>query len=670
MAQKKHSRTHQSSPGKAATRNLRPDSQAGLSNGLAYVLLIVFTLIAYANAWPDNLTFDDRVFVDSSRFSGLSPGEVLRFFTEDLWAASGGGSHLYRPLLLLLLAGESQVFGDWKEGYHLVTIGLHVLATLLVYGFVKQLLQISGHQRNAARQYSLLAALLFGVHPIHTEVVNSIFNGSEILVTIGVVGGLSWFLDCSKIQPGKAWLGLSLIYLLVLFFRESGAALPLLAVAMIWLTRSDSWQLRLRACIPVVSLLLPLGIYLALRSHALGPDAIVQGSGLQNAENVAHLIPLAHYSPGFGLARAPSALGTWFGALKIQLWPNLLQARYDWPEMTARLGFFVQAVLGLHFGLERVLPAAVMWFEALKILLWPHPLQVYYDVPEVNVWLALAAQVVLLAGAVVAYLRKRPMLLIGLVFFYLAILPSSRIIGQDDMDPDLFDRFLYLPSVGFTIMLAFGLTLLGRKFSLNAAVVAALIITAVLIPLTWARNGDWANDILLLETDYQKLHYKGPILNALLAAHLQQKNPGRAAEICDAHLEAIHAGADMGAHCGSAYGQLGRFRDAEKAYLSATRNPTSKVFAHFNLAVMYVHLGRRIEAEENFALAIHAENKPFLRDYFKALSLLQLHPSDRGSLLDAKSLLEHALKLQPQHVESRKELDSLNQQLSKVPPAR
>jgi len=72
MAQKKHSRTHQSSPGKAATRNLRPDSQAGLSNGLAYVLLIVFTLIAYANAWPDNLTFDDRVFVDSSRFSGLS----------------------------------------------------------------------------------------------------------------------------------------------------------------------------------------------------------------------------------------------------------------------------------------------------------------------------------------------------------------------------------------------------------------------------------------------------------------------------------------------------------------------------------------------------------------------------------------------------------------------
>jgi tetratricopeptide (TPR) repeat protein len=270
----------------------------------------------------------------------------------------------------------------------------------------------------------------------------------------------------------------------------------------------------------------------------------------------------------------------------------------------------------------------------------------------------------------VAYLRKSAMFLIGLAFFYLALLPSSRIIGQDNTAPELFDRFLYLPSVGFTIMFAFGLSLVGRKFSPYAAVVAVLIITAVLTPLTWARNGDWASDILLLETDYRKLHDKGLILNPLLAAHLRQKNPVRAAEICDAHLEYIRAGAPMGAHCGSAYGQQGRFRDAEKAYLSATRKPLSKVYAHFNLAMMYVHLGRRAEAEENFSTAIKATKKPFLRDYFKALSLIQLHPSDRGSLLEAKTLLEHALKLQPQHVESRQELDSLNQQLSKVPLAR
>jgi len=620
MSQRKPSRTPRSISGKATALSLRSSSTAGLRNGLAYAVLIVFTLIAYANAWPDNLAFDDRVFADASRFSGLSPGDVLRFFTEDLWAARGDDTSLYRPLLLLAIAGESQVFGDWMAGYHLVNIGLHVLATLLVYGFISQLMQICGHQRGEARQFALLAALLFGVHPIHTEVVNSVFNGSEILVTIGVIGGLKWFQDCQDKQPAKAWLGLNLIYLLVLFCRESGAALPLLAVAIIWLTRADSWQLRLRACAPVVSLLLPLGIYLALRSHALGTEAMPQASAVAQPEKVGELLPLARY--------------------------------------------------GMDFRLAKFLPAVGLWFEALKMQLWPHPLQIYYDPPQTSVWLALAAQVAVLAGAVMAFVHKRPLFLTGLVFFYVAMLPSSGIIGGPGAYPGLADRIMYLPSVGFVIVLAFGLRLLAQKFSLNAAVIATLVITAVLIPLTWARNADWDNDILLFETDYSKLQSKAPILNTMLAAYLREHNYARAVEICDENRQAILAGHSAGVHCGSAYGQVGRFREAEQAYLSVASQSMGGVFADFNLAMMYIHLGRRAEAEEHIAAAIAAEPKAFLRNYFKAVALIQMHPSDRNSLLEAQALLQQALELQPQHVESRKELELLNQRLSEAPPAR
>jgi len=620
MSQRKPSRTQRSLPGKATALNPRPSSKAGLRNGLAYAVLIVFALIAYANAWPDNLAFDDRVFADSSRFSGLSPGDVLRFFTEDLWAASGDDSSLYRPLLLVMIAAESQVFGGWMAGYHLVTIGLHVFATLLVYGFISQLLQICGQQRGEARQIALLAALLFGVHPIHTEVVNSVFNGSEILATIGVVGGLKWFLDYLDKQPVRAWLGLNLVYLLVLFCRESGAALPLLAVAILWLIRSDSWQHRLRACVPVVSLLLPLAIYLALRSHALGAAAVLQESRVPQPEEADQLISLARY--------------------------------------------------GMHFGLANLLPAAGMWFEALKIQLWPHPLQIYYDPPQTSIWLALAAQVAILASAIMAYVHKRPLFLIGLVFFYLAILPSSRIVGEPGLNPGLSDRALYLPSVGFAIVLAYGFRLLARKFSLNAAVIATLVITAVLIPLTLARNADWANDILLFETDYLKLRTKNPILNTMLAAQLREHNYARAVEICDKNRQVIFAGQGLGAHCGTAYGQVHRYRDAEQAYLSVKPGSMGAAFAHFNLAMMYIHLGRRAEAEEHIALAVAAEPKAFLRYYFKAVALIQMHPSDRNSLLDAQALLQQALELQPQHTESRKELELLNQRLSEEPSAR
>jgi protein O-mannosyl-transferase len=201
MAQRKHSHAQRSPPGKTSTQKLQTFNPSGLSNVLALTFLMVFTLIAYANAWPDNLTFDDRVFVDDSRFSGLGPGDVVRFFTEDLWDASGVDSDLYRPLLMVLIASEVQVFGGWLPGYHLVNIGLHLCATLLVYGFLSQLLQALGHRRADSRNFALLAALLFGVHPIHTEVVNSIFNGSEILVTLGIVGGLKWFFDAWTSSP-------------------------------------------------------------------------------------------------------------------------------------------------------------------------------------------------------------------------------------------------------------------------------------------------------------------------------------------------------------------------------------------------------------------------------------------------------------------------------------
>ncbi|MGH8036023.1 MAG: hypothetical protein ACREO9_12415, partial [Lysobacterales bacterium] len=183
-----------------------------MNRQLALFILVTITLVAYVNAWPDTLTFDDRVFADSARFTGMRLADVARFFTEDLWAASGAASGLYRPLLLVLIWLESQVFGSWFAGYHLVNIFLHVVATVLVYGFVRHLLIAWGNRPSESDTSALLAAVIFGVHPIHTEVVNSIFNGSEILVCIGVVGGLWWFDKKLVSKPQKAWLGLSVVY--------------------------------------------------------------------------------------------------------------------------------------------------------------------------------------------------------------------------------------------------------------------------------------------------------------------------------------------------------------------------------------------------------------------------------------------------------------------------
>ena len=135
-------------------------------------------------------------------------GDLPRFFTEDLWSATGAESGLYRPLLLLSLALESGVHGNWLAGYHLDNILLHLLVTLAVYRFLRQVQRTVAEPGPSADLYPLLAALVFAVHPVHTEVVNSIFNRSEMLVALAglvVFGGscISW--KPAPACPGPAW---------------------------------------------------------------------------------------------------------------------------------------------------------------------------------------------------------------------------------------------------------------------------------------------------------------------------------------------------------------------------------------------------------------------------------------------------------------------------------
>jgi tetratricopeptide (TPR) repeat protein len=481
----------------------------------------------------------------------------------------------------------------------------------------------------------LLAAVVFAVHPVHAEVVNSVFNGSEMLASLGVAGGLWWFLRARENAAFSAWLGLGAVYLLALLCRESAASLPAIAVALLWLTDRDRWTLRLRKALPVLWLLVPLLIYLALRAHALEPPPAVEPAS-QLAAEPAPAEPTADAAPPAG--------------------PKRWSAPRNLPDYR------------IAFRPERTLGAAGLWLESLRIMVWPHPLQIYYDPPDTNPWVAAFLQLLLLGLALLAYLKRRPGLLIGLVFFYLAILPSSQLFGPLAAAPGLADRILYLPSVGLTIALAAGLLWLLRRFGPRIAVAAVAVIGLALVPLTWARNAEWINDVVLAESTYQRLDDKDIVLDTLIAAHLREGSLQRAVELCDTHSEGWPPGRSLGVHCGSAYGRADRLADAEKAYLSAIHhrktNPT--VFAHINLAMLYIHLGRRAEAIAHFEQAIARDKVAFRQAYFSALMLIQMFPGDRERLLEARTHLERALALQPRHAESRAELASLDARLASL----
>jgi tetratricopeptide (TPR) repeat protein len=570
----------------------RRDTLAELS---AITLILLVSYLAYANAWPDVLIHDDKFFGGTERFEWLT--DWTRVFREDLWAASGIRSGLYRPLLFLSLALDARLFGNWLAGYHLTNILLHGIATVLVYALMSLLLQTTATpERPTRRLYPLLAALVFAVHPVHAEVVNSIFNRSEVLVTIFATAGLWLLLKFRAGQPALAWLVLGLSYLFALFSRESGVMLPALAVALVVLLDSGTWTTRLRKCLPVLGLLAPLGFYLWLRALALA------------APGTADLVPLE----GMDSALDP------FGTASVPSLDNLIA---------------IAGVLG----------------ASLKLMAWPQPLITYHPFLE-SPWplIYLLLHLALIVVAVVSYRRNGPGLVIGLAFFYLAFLPSARLGGLGMGLPHVAERYLYLPSVGPAIALAFGLRYLGRRFGFKMALAPALLALMLMTPLTWARNAEWASEILLFESDLLKNGRMDQLLRVLTGAHLREGNYTRVVELCDGHSYESARSTSYANHCGIAYGRSGLEEKSERAYVYAVRRPAVSATAHANLARLYLRQGRTVEAENHFQLAVDSERNPARRAYREGLMIVRLHPSDPVRLREARTHFEEALRLQPQ----------------------
>ena len=585
--------------------------------------------LAYINAAPDVLVFDDKEFLAGGQFSHLTPSDFAALFSQSLWEASGNTAKLYRPLLLVSLGLESVVFGQWWTGYHLVNLVLHLLATLCVFGFVREVLWQTGRDRDLSQAAALMAALVFAVHPVLSDAVNSVFNGSEIYVTIGVVGGLWYLLRHQQQNPVRAWLVLSFLYLWALLYRESAVSLPVLAVLMLWMTSQERWRVRFKRCLPVLVLLLPLAIYMTMRSHALEPP-----SETESTTRPVTVLQEATEEPA-------SPVGT-----------EAVQGRQD-----------IFARLNVHFDPARTKQASVVWFDGLKLAVWPHPLVIIHELSGTPTWLALVTQLLLLSLAVYALICGRPVFFTGLAFFYIAILPSSRIISEGFLPPLLLERMLYLPSVGLVLVLAAAFGLLAQKASLRVSLICATLLVFMLIPVTWARNQEWSDEIRLLENDFAVMKNSRQLLMSVVKANAKAGNLSRSVALCGQYSELVRTGAHLGRECGNIYVASGNYDRAENLYLASLEKYRRNAWTHFELARLYLRMDRREDAQLFFRQAVERERVPFIREIMSAIVLIELYPGNRDRLLEARNHLETALQLQPRSAQARQVLSHVEQKL-------
>ena len=133
---------------------------------LSYIAALA--LACYANTLGNGFVFDDSAYLASDAVRSLALGE--------LFGASWMGLAWYRPLTLLSLGLDFQLFGEASWGYHLTNVLLHAVNSLLLYALARDLL---GEGRAA-----LWAALLYASHPLQTEVVAWVSARGDLLASL------------------------------------------------------------------------------------------------------------------------------------------------------------------------------------------------------------------------------------------------------------------------------------------------------------------------------------------------------------------------------------------------------------------------------------------------------------------------------------------------------
>lgn len=152
-----------------------------------FLVLGAVTILAYYYAGQCDLVFDDISAIKDNK--DLRPASPLKnIFLNDFWGTPmrKEQSHKsYRPLTVLTFRWNFLAHGLNPFGYHFVNILLHLIVCILFRNVCAILLDIDDALSSATNsRTSLMAALLFAVHPVHTEAVTGVVGRAELLSSI------------------------------------------------------------------------------------------------------------------------------------------------------------------------------------------------------------------------------------------------------------------------------------------------------------------------------------------------------------------------------------------------------------------------------------------------------------------------------------------------------
>ena len=676
---------------------MKPSSKITQHLAALFVLSLI-TAGVYRPALDNGFVHDDKYqILRNPQLHSDQP--VYRLFTTDVWGYTTAGqesvSNYYRPFQMLTYRWTALWAGLNAEAFHGVNLLFHVLGTLMAYFVFRKLTGKFG--------LALSAALLFALHPIHTEAVIWIAALTELGCAFfyffafylflqvypspqSVLGKSKKLKVSSENKTHILWyrVGALIAFGVALLWKEMAVTFPLVVAGYAFLFPGSSLPLARRLQRAVWNSLPFLGvlsIYLGLRFVALG---------------------------------------------------YLSKVQHTWDMSGTQFFLSMVSLLGKYW-LSMVVPSQLNAF---------HLFEPVRSLAEPRFFLALAGISGLL-GLAILYRLSRPLVTLAISWVFLTLLPVLNIQG---VGLNVFaERYLYIPSLGFCLLVVlWAEMLLDRLPEKSRSWTAAVLMTPVVAFYGFQvlrRIPDWKEDYVFFSRAVEASPKSASMRNSL--AHVlreerkdfdgAERESLRALEIAEAAsppdnrqiamaclnlsnisiqrqqyskaLELAEKGLATDDQLpmlrvarGVALVSLGRFEEARRVLLEAhQRQPNDEVVLHFigiialnfrqmELAVQYLAkalevLPTYLDAHNNLGAAYTAQGRyaEALPHFEQAAALdprnatvysnLGIVLARLGRTVEARTKLQQALLLSPNDDTARAELAALQQPLSPDRPA-
>ncbi len=543
--------------------------------------------------------------------------------------------HFISRYVLFLSFYLNYIIGEYNVlGYHLVNILLHISVSILIYLIIDSTLQYGEPlEYSSMKNIPLLSAVLFLVHPIHTESVTYIISRSSIMATFFYLFSLFLFAKGYTGDKGRyALIKKSLLYL-------SSIASFILAIG----TKEDTVTL------PVITLLYMFYF-------------LYRGKGIINfvkTYRVYILTPLTlliaymvyrFYVLGGGAVRTIST--------------ELLEYITPWYYLLTELKVIV--------------------FYYIKLLLIPINLNID---PDIQMSISASEPAVVFSAILILFFlylsyklyHVSKLLSFSMLWFLITLIPTSSIVPLLDFAAE---HRLYLPAVGFSVCCA---TLINKASRGAARNIIIVLIIALFSLGTVKRNIVWNNSIGLWQDTVKKSPNKARAYYNLGIEYAQEKRFGEAiiqfkksTKILPNHLpshlmmgkiykeEGIYRDVvnemnivlklppeksddhvDAYLELSSAYIKLGDFKRAEESIKGGLKLNPKNAMLHNNMATILAERGLFDEAINELRTALKI--KP---DYLKAYYNIGIIYEKKGGLNDAIKEFEKAINIEPNNPES------------------